>query len=149
MVDRARRVQPARYVAGLLLWQGVAWLAATAIGLAIWIATLPVGAGAVSHGTAVLWRMAQLLAIAIGASLGAAEVGMACRLRRGPRLLLALAVGIQGATLAAALVVAAVVVIIAGSLLELLALSGAFLTEAMGPAAHSITMQRMVTVRPA
>ena len=130
---RCRQVEPARYVAGLLGWQGGAWLVLTALGLMVWIVTLPADFVTASSGTTVLWRGAQLLALAIGASLGGAEVGMACRLRGGPRLLVAVALGFPVAVLAALLVVAAVSVIVAGSVLELLALSGAVLAAEARP----------------
>ncbi len=123
---RTRSAEPARYVAWLLLWQGMTWLALAAAGLWLWLVTLPAALGPGSTNGTVLWTGAQLLAIAVGACLGAAEVGMACKLRGGPRWVLALAVGLHGVTLAAGLVVVAVAVMIVGSVLELLALNGAF-----------------------
>ena len=117
----------ARYVSGLLLWQGAAWLVLAAVGLGIWIAALQDALSQGVSGSDVLWRGGELLAIAIGAGLGAAEVGMACRLRRGPRLLLGLTMGLQGAALAAGLFVIAISVIVAAFVLEVLALNGAFL----------------------
>ena len=140
-----RAADPVGCVAGLLLWQGAAWVALSALGLGFWVASLPsgldVGSGAVTIGSAgggagnsvarggmvVLWISAELLAIAVGATIGSAQVAMACRLRGGPRLVLALAVGLQGATLAAGLVVTAVTVMVAGTLLELIALNRVFL----------------------
>jgi hypothetical protein len=108
---RTRSAEPARYVAWLLLWQGMTWLALAGAGLWLWLVTLPAALGSGSTNGTVLWTGAQLLAIAVGACLGAAEVGMACKL--------------QGVTLAAGLVVVAIAVMIAGSVLELLALNGA------------------------
>jgi len=122
-----RRVNPVPYVAGLLLWQGIAWLVLAAAGLSFWIMSLPAGLGPGSATGAVLWAGAQLLAIGIGAGMGAAEIGMACKLRGGPKWVLAAAIGLQGVTLGASLVVAAVSIMIVGSVLELLALSGVIL----------------------
>jgi hypothetical protein len=122
-----RRVNPVPYVAGLLLWQGIAWLVLAAAGLSFWIMSLPAGLGPGSTTGAVLWAGAQLLAIGIGAGMGAAEIGMACRLRGGPKWVLAAAVGLEGVTLGASLVMAAVSIMIIGSVLELLALSGVLL----------------------
>ena len=77
----------------------------------------------VSAGGAALWTGAELLGIVAGTWLGAAEVAMACRMRAGqPRLLLGLTVAIQGTMLAVALILAAFLVTVGGSLLELLAL---------------------------
>jgi hypothetical protein len=121
---RTRSVDPARYVGGLLLWQGAAWIVFSGIGLGFWIVSLPGNLNANSFGSAVLWTWVELLAIAVGLSLGAAEIGMACRMRGGPKTVVALASGLHGVTLAAGLVVAAVAVMIAGSVLELLALNG-------------------------
>lgn len=132
--DRCRQVEPTRYVAGLLRWQGAAWLVLTALGLTAWIVTLPPDFVTASSGTTVLWRGAQLLALAIGTSLGGAEIGMACRLQGGPGLLLKVALGLPVAVVAALLVVAAVSAIVAGSVLELLALSGAVLAREVNPA---------------
>src|ERR1700685_1048883 len=88
---RTRSAEPARYVAWLLLWQGMTWLALAGGGLWLWLAappagrwlwlvTLPAALGSGSTNGTVLWTGAQLLAIAVGACLGAAEVGMACKL---------------------------------------------------------------------
>src|SRR5215472_11556194 len=122
-----RRVNPVPYVAGLLLWQGIAWLLLAAAGFSFWIMSLPAGLGPGSATGAILWAGAQLLAIGIGAGMGAAEIGMACRLRGGARWVLAAAIGLQGVTLGASLVVAAVSIMIVGSVLELLALIGVLL----------------------
>jgi len=120
--QQAERV---RYVVRLLLWQGAAWIVLAALGLGFWTATLPPGFGTGGPKTALLWAGAELLAIAIGASLGAAQLGMGVRLRGGPRLELAIGQGLQGVTLAAGLVVAALTVMIAGSVLAIIALTGA------------------------
>jgi len=125
-LPRPRSVDPARYVGGVLLWQGVAWIVLSAVGLGFWIVSLPASLNAYSYGGAVLWTWVELLAIAVGLSLGAAEIGMSCRLRGGPKSVVAVASGLHGVTLAAGLVVAAVAVMIAGSVLELLALNGSF-----------------------
>ncbi len=118
-------VQPARYVHGLLLAQGLAWLVLGGAGFAAWALTFPASVNLVSAGGAALWTGAELLGIVVGSWLGAAEVAMACRMRGGqPRLLLGLTVGIQGTMLAAALILAAFLVTVGGSLLELLALGG-------------------------
>lgn len=122
-----RRVNPVPYVAALLLWQGIAWLVLAAAGLSFWIMSLPAGLGPGSATGAILWAGAQLLAIGIGAGMGMAEIGMACRLRGGPRWVLTTAAGLQGVTLGACLVVAAVSIMIVGSVLELLALTGVLL----------------------
>jgi hypothetical protein len=115
--------QPARYVHGLLLAQGLAWLVLAAAGLAAWVLTFPASVNLVSAGGAALWTGAELLGIVAGTWLGAAEVAMACRMRAGqPRLLLGLTVAIQGTMLAVALILAAFLVTVGGSLLELLAL---------------------------
>jgi hypothetical protein len=112
-------------VRGLLLGQGLAWLGLAAAGLTAWILHRPADLNLISDGGQVLWSGAQLLGIAVAACLGSAEVRMACRLRGSqPRVLLALAVGIQGLMLAAALILGAFVLTVGGSLLELLALGG-------------------------
>ncbi len=121
-----RPLLPVRYVGGLLLWQGLAWLLLAAAALVTWIVVLPAGLETANSAPALLRTSSELLAIAVGASLGAGEVVMACRLRGGPRLVLAMAVGVRGATMAAGIVVAAVTVMIGGSVLQLLALNGAF-----------------------
>ena len=68
---------------GLLLWQGVAWLALGGLGLGLWIVALPAILTPTSTGTAVIWRVAELQAIVVGAGFGVAEIRMACRLRGG------------------------------------------------------------------
>ncbi len=85
-VPHGRRVDPTRYVGGLLLWQGLAWLALAVVALGIWITALPAILMPTSTGQAIIWRVAELQAIVIGAGLGAAEIRMACRLRSGLRL---------------------------------------------------------------
>src|SRR5580658_10042108 len=121
----ATACQPARYVHGLLLAQGLAWLVLAGAGLTVWVLTFPADPNLVSSGGAVLWTGAELLAIVAGICLGATEVAMACRMRGGqPRMLLAATVGIQGTMLAVALILAAFLVTVGGSLLELLALGG-------------------------
>ncbi len=117
---------PVRYVAGLLVWQGIAWLVLACTGLGLWIVALPAGLSPGSTSAHVLWTGTQLLAIAIGACVGAAEVAMAGKLRGHPRWVLRAAAGLHGVSLAAGLVVVAVSVMLAGSVLELLALNGAF-----------------------
>ena len=71
---------------GLLLWQGLAWLALAVVALGIWITALPAILTPTSTGTAVIWRVAELQAIVFGGVLGAAEIRMAYRLRGGLRL---------------------------------------------------------------
>jgi hypothetical protein len=122
-----RRVNPVPYVAGLLLWQGIGWLVLAAAGFCFWIIALPDGLGPGSGEGAVLRAGGQLLAIGIGTGMGVAEIGMSCRLRGGPRWVLRAAVGLQGVSLGLGLVVAAVSIMIIGSVLELLALSGVLL----------------------
>lgn len=124
-----RRVSPVPYVAGLLLWQGIAWLVLAAAGFSLWIIALPAGLRPGSGSAAVLWAGGQLLAIGIGAGMGLAEIGMACRLRGGPRWLLRATVGLQGVSLGTSLVVGTVSVMVVGSVLELLAFSGVLLPE--------------------
>jgi hypothetical protein len=114
--------QPARYVYGLLLGQGLAWLVLAAAGLIAWITSFP-GAGSLGDG-AVFWVGVELLAIAVAGGVGAAEVGMACQMRGGPRLVVAMTGRLQGTMLAVALILAALLIMIGGSLLELTALSG-------------------------
>jgi hypothetical protein len=125
--------QPARYVYGLLLGQGLAWLALACVGLVTWLLHFPAGLNLISDGGRVLWTGAELLGIAVAACLGSAEIGMACRLRGGqPRALLAASIGMQGLMLAAALLMAAFVVTVGGSLLELLTLGGLEVAETSG-----------------
>jgi hypothetical protein len=98
-----------------------------AAGFSFWIIALPAGLRPGSGTGAVLWEGGQLLAIGIGAGMGVAEIGMACRLRYGPRWLLRATVGLRGVSLGTSLVVGAVSVMVVGSVLELLALSGVLL----------------------
>ena len=116
-----RRPDPRRYVEGLLLWQGVAWLALAAMGLILWLMTLPGAATATADGAGELWRGCELVAIAIGAAVGITEVTMACRMRGAPRLLLALGLGVQGVTLGAGLIVIGISVVVAVSTVTLVA----------------------------
>jgi hypothetical protein len=116
-----RRPDPRRYVEGLLLWQGVAWLALATAGLILWIMTLPGQVTSASTGAGELWRGGELVAIAIGAGLGITEVTMSCRMRGTPRLLLALGLGVQGVTLGAGLVVIGISVVVAVSTVTLVA----------------------------
>jgi hypothetical protein len=118
---RAARFEPATGVSRLLLGQGIGWLLLSVGGLAGWSASFPRGLS-LSGGDAVFWAGLELLAIAIAAGFGAAEVGMACRMRGGPRLVVAMTGKLQGTMLAVALILAAVLVMIGGSLLELMAL---------------------------
>jgi hypothetical protein len=112
-------------VHALLLTQGLAWLVLAGGGLTAWILSFPVSPNLVSSGGAVLWTGVELLGIVAGMCLGATEVAMACRMRGGqPRVLLAATVGLQGTMLAVALILAAFLVTVGGSLLELLALGG-------------------------
>jgi hypothetical protein len=118
----ARPFEPARYVRGMLIAQGLAWLVLAAAGLAAWIAAFPADLNLISAGGAVLWASAELLGIILAVCLGAAELGMACRMQGGrPRALLASAIGLQGLMLALAVILAAFLVTIGGSVLELLA----------------------------
>ena len=57
MVAQYRRLDPCRYVGGLLLWQGATWLVLAAAGLGLWIATLP---GTITPGQ---WRSRDALAL--------------------------------------------------------------------------------------
>jgi hypothetical protein len=125
--------QPARYVHGMLLAQGLAWLVLAAAGLGAWIAAFPAEPNLISAGGAVLWTGAELLGIILAVCLGAAELGMACRMRGGrPRLLLAMVLGIQGFMLTLALILAAFLITIGGSLLQLLVV-GALAAAAARP----------------
>jgi hypothetical protein len=109
----------------VLLGQGLAWLGLAGLGLVSWLLHSPAGLNIISDGGRVLWAGSELLGIAVAACLGSAQVGMACRLRGGqPRALLAVSVGVQGIMLAAALLMAAFVVTVGASLLELLVLGG-------------------------
>ena len=116
-----RRLNPRRYVEDLLLWQGAAWLVLAAAGLVLWLLTLPGTVDSAGSGAGELWRGGELVAIAIGASLGITELSMACRLRGAPRLLLALGLGVQGVTLAAGLTVIGISVVVAVSTVTLVA----------------------------
>ena len=108
---------------GLLLGQGLAWLVLAAAGLTAWVVAFPAGVNFVADGWRVLWGGIELFGIVIGACVGSAEVVMACRMAGGqPRLLLGAAVGLQGLMLVAGLIVAAALLTIGGSLLELSAL---------------------------
>lgn len=98
-----------------------------AAGFSFWIMALPGDLGSGSSYGALLWTGGQLLAIGIGAGMGVAEIGMACRLRGGPRWLLRATAGRHGVSLGASLVVAAVSTMVVGSVLELLAVSGVLL----------------------
>jgi hypothetical protein len=112
-------------VRGLLLGQGLAWLVLAAAGLTAWIVALPTGLNLIADGGRVLWDGLELLGVVIGACLGSAQVVMACRLAGGrPRLLLGAAIGLQGLMFASCLILAAALLTIGGSLLELSALSG-------------------------
>jgi hypothetical protein len=115
---------PARYVHGLLLGQGAAWLVVAAVGLGCWIDSVLPALSVDSKSGSLLWAFVQLLAISVAAGFGAAEVSMACRLHGGPTLLLAIATGVQGLMIAAGLLVAALIVMLGGAVLELLALGG-------------------------
>jgi hypothetical protein len=106
----------------MLLAQGLAWLVLAAAGLAAWIVSFPADLNFISGGGAILWTGAELLGIVLAVCMGAAEIGMACRMRGGrPRLLLAMTVGIQGLMLALALILTAFLITIGGGLLELMA----------------------------
>lgn len=120
---RARRVDPARYVGGLLAGQGAAWLLLSAAGLAAWFTLLPASLGHSSSG-AVLWSGAALLAIAIGMSLGSGQLCMACRLLGHSASARRMASGLHGLAVLAGLAAVAVAVMIIGSALEALTLSG-------------------------
>jgi hypothetical protein len=119
--NRAARFEPATGLFRLLLSQGIAWLLLSVAGLAGWSASFPrelslsSGAGAFRAGL-------ELLAIAVAAGIGAAEVGMACRIRGGPRMVVAVARRLQATMLAVALILAALLVMVGGSMLELMTL---------------------------
>jgi hypothetical protein len=118
---RAARWEPATSLSRLLLGQGIGWLLLSVAGLTGWSASFP-GKLSLSGGDAVFWAGVELLAIAMAAGFGAAEVGMACRMRGGPRLLVAMTGKLQGTMLAVALILAALLVMVGGSMLELMAL---------------------------
>jgi hypothetical protein len=110
-------------VHGLLLVQGLAWLVLAGAGLSFWANRFPHTVNLVSGGGALLWTGIELLGLVFGTCLGAAEVGMACRMRGGrPRFLLIAASAIQGLMVAVGLILAALLVTLGGSMLELLAL---------------------------
>jgi len=73
-MPQSRHLDPPRYVGGLLLWQGAAWLVVAGIGPGLWIATLAGALTVAGSGAGALWRAGELLAIAVGAGLGATEV---------------------------------------------------------------------------
>jgi hypothetical protein len=114
------------------MWQGISWLVLAAVGFSVWVIALPAGLGPGSGSGAVLWAGGQLLAIGIGAGMGAGEIGMACKLRGGPRWVLRATAGLDGVSLGTVLVIAAVSVMVVGSVLELLALSGVLLPAPAG-----------------
>jgi hypothetical protein len=116
-----QRPDPRRFVEGLLLWQGLAWLALAAAGLILWLMTLPGTFTSASSGAGEFWRGGELVAIAIGAALGITEVSMACRLRGARRRLVALGLGAQGVTLSAGLIVIGISVLVAASTVTLVA----------------------------
>lgn len=115
--------RPAKYVHGLLLGQGLAWLAVAISWLLAWVASFPADLN-LGGGGSVSWGLVDLLGIAIAGGIGAAQVGMACRMRGRPRLVVAIIGGLQNSMLALALIMAAVLVLVGGSLLELKALGG-------------------------
>jgi hypothetical protein len=119
----AAAIQPARYVQGLLAGQGLAWLVLAAGGLAAWFVTFPHNL-ILGGGVAIFRAGLELLAILVAGCVGSAEVGMACRMRGGPRLVVAMTASIQGGTFAVALILAAALIMVGGSMLELMALGG-------------------------
>jgi hypothetical protein len=116
------RFEPAPSLCRLLLSQGFAWLLLAVAGLAGWSASFPRELS-LSGGESVFWAGLELLAIAIAAGIGAAELGMACRMRGGPRFVVAMTGGLRGTMLAVALILASLLVMVGGSMLELMALS--------------------------
>jgi hypothetical protein len=108
----------------LLLGQGIAWLIVAAAGAPAWIVSLPPGLPVTSGGAAVFWSGVQLLGVAIAACIGATQVAMACRMTGGPRVLVAVATGVQNVTLAVCLVLTAFLIMVGGSMLELRAVGG-------------------------
>lgn len=139
-----RTFEPARYVHGMLMAQGVVWLVLAAAGLAAWIVAFPADLNLISAGGAVLWAGTELLGIILAVCIGATEVGMACRMLGGrPRLLLASAIGLQGLMLALALILAAFLVTIGGSVLELLAVGALAGASFLGPdIRHNVERKR-------
>jgi hypothetical protein len=118
---RVERFDPATGLSRLLLGQGLAWLLLAVAGLTVWFAGV-LRELSLSGGQALFWAGLELLAIAIAAGVGAAEVGMACRIRGGPKVVVTMTGRFQGTMLAVALIVGAVLVMVGGSLLELMAL---------------------------
>lgn len=118
---RRPRIDPAISLSRLLLGQGFAWLALAVAGVAAWCASFP-HEPALSGGGAVFWAGIELLAVAVAAGVGTAEIGMGCRMRGGPRLVVAMTGRLRGTMLAVLLIVAALLVMIGGSLLEFMAL---------------------------
>jgi hypothetical protein len=115
------RFEPATGLSRLLLSQGLAWLLLATAALTGWFAIVPRELS-LTGGQAIFWAGLELLAIAIAAGVGSAEVGMACRMRGGPRLVVTMTGRLQGTMLAIALIVGALLVMVGGSLLELMAL---------------------------
>jgi hypothetical protein len=111
-------------VGGLLAWQGAAWLALAVIGLSVWLGTLPSGLVLGSPSGATLWKVAELLGIALGAVIGSAQASMACRLSGGRGLARAAAATLRALTVAAGLAAGAVGVLLVGSVMELIVLNG-------------------------
>jgi hypothetical protein len=122
--DGSQQADPARYVGRLLAWQGAAWLVLAVIGLCVWLGTLPSGLVLGSPSGAMLWKSAELLAIAIGAVIGSAQASMACQLRGGRGLARAAAATLRGLTVASGLAAGAVGVLLVGSVMELIVLNG-------------------------
>jgi hypothetical protein len=107
----------------LLLGQGLAWLGLAMAGLGAWIANFQLAAS-LSGGGPILRAGLELFAICLAAGVGATEVGMACRMRSGPRLIVAMTASLQGTMLAAALIIGALLIMVGGSMLELMAIGG-------------------------
>jgi hypothetical protein len=120
-----------RYVRGLLLGQGLAWLVLAAAGLTAWIVAFPGGVNLLNDGWRLAWDGLELLGVVIAGCMGSAQVAMACRLAGGqPRLLLGTARSLQGLTLVCGLILTAALVTVCGSLLELSALASRLLLRA-------------------
>lgn len=96
---------PRRYVEGLLLWQGSAWLVLAAAGLGYWLATLPRALTGADDEAGMLWRVGELIAVAIAAGLGSTEVTMAWRLRSARKVRSAVRLGVDRVTSNAGLIV--------------------------------------------
>jgi hypothetical protein len=62
---------------------------------------------------------------------------MACRMRGGPRLVVAMTGGLRGTMLAVALILAALLVMVGGSMLELMALSKS--SDSGGPFGYEVS----------